>query len=92
MLWHCYKRCIIIHHSPRINRGTDIPRFSYNAVYNPNAFGVDLAGGHPEESGEYYYRAFIINGWNREVKQMNTTTVSNLTMINLDIQMDIVRL
>ena len=56
--------------------GTDIPApgFSYNAVYNQNAFGVDLAGGHPEESGEYHYHsgAFIINGWNHQkVTQAN---------------------
>ena len=43
--------------------GTDIPApgFSYNAVYNQNAFGVDLAGGHPEESGEYHYHLSLIH-------------------------------
>ena len=68
------------------NRGTDIPA-SLDLVImlytTQNAFGVDLAGGHPEESGEYSTSsgAFIINGWNHRKsnsKQMNTTTVSQI--------------
>ena len=34
--------------------GNDMPApgFHYNAVFNQNAYGVDLAGGHPEQSGD----------------------------------------
>jgi len=40
--------------------------FTYNAVFNESAYGVDACGGHPEENGEYHYHSgsFLINGWN----------------------------
>lgn len=40
--------------------------FTYNAVFNESAYGVDACGGHPEQSGEYHYHSgsFLINCWN----------------------------
>lgn len=47
---------------------TDLPPtgFNFNAVFNQASYGVDVAGGHPEESGEYHYHsgAFLDNSWN----------------------------
>tara|TARA_B100000085_G_scaffold254326_1_gene253379 strand:- start:446 stop:4357 length:3912 start_codon:yes stop_codon:yes gene_type:complete len=50
------------------------PGFTYNAVFNQSSLGADLAGGHPEQSGEYHYHSgkFLSDGWNHQkVSQAN---------------------
>jgi len=48
--------------------------FSYNAVYNEDAYGVDACGGHPEEDGNYHYHsaAFLVNCWGSKVISSNS--------------------
>ena len=45
---------------------TDAPPsgFEYNAVHNEAYYGVDTAGGHPEQNGEYHYHSgtFLFSG------------------------------
>ena len=40
------------------------PGFEYNAVHNEFYYGVDSAGGHPEQNGEYHYHSgtFLFSG------------------------------
>jgi hypothetical protein len=45
------------------------PGFTFNAVFNESAYGVDACGGHPEQNGEYHYHSgsFLINCWDSKV-------------------------
>lgn len=67
--------------------GNDMPApgFHYNAVFNQNAYGVDLAGGHPEQSGEYHYHsgAFLYNAFNN-VKVTASNSYFNTSSYNGD--------
>lgn len=49
------------------------PGFEYNAVHNELYYGVDSAGGHPEQSGEYHYHSgtFLFSGDWSAVAQAN---------------------
>jgi len=50
------------------------PGFEYNAVHNELYYGVDSAGGHPEQNGEYHYHSgtFLFSGDWSAVAQGNS--------------------
>jgi len=61
------------------------PGFRWNAVHNEVSLGVDLAGGHAEDSGTYHYHsgAFITYGWN-DNKVVTANSYYNSSHFNND--------
>lgn len=47
--------------------------FTYNAVFNEDAYGVDSCGGHPDETGHYHYHSgsFLVNCWGSKLVASN---------------------
>lgn len=47
--------------------------FTYNAVFNEDAYGVDACGGHPEQNGSYHYHSgsFLVNCWGSKMIASN---------------------
>lgn len=48
--------------------------FNWDAVYNEESYGVDVCGGHPEQTGEYHYHSssFLSNCWGQAMINSNS--------------------
>ena len=59
--------------------------FEFNAVHMKNSYGVDIGGGHPENTGSYHYHegSFLYNAWDT-AKFYGANSYYNLTNFNGD--------